>query len=48
MVIVKIAFFFLELLLLLAFSSCGELGLLFIAVGRLLILVASSTVEHRL
>ena len=29
-----------------AFSSCSELGLLFIAVGRLLIAVASLVVEH--
>ena len=31
-----------------AFSSCGELGLLFIALHRLLIVVASLVVEHRL
>ena len=31
-----------------AFSSCGERGLLFIAVRRLLIVVASLVVEHRL
>ena len=31
-----------------AFSSCGERGLLFIAVCRLLIAVASLVVEHRL
>ena len=31
-----------------AFSSCGELGLLFIAVHRLLIEVASLVMEHRL
>ena len=30
------------------FSSCGELGLLFIAVRRLLIAVASLVVEHGL
>ena len=29
-----------------AFSSCGEWGLLFIAVRRLLIAVASLAVEH--
>ena len=31
-----------------AFSSCGEQGLLFIAVHRLLIVVASLAEEHRL
>ena len=31
-----------------AFSSCGEQGLLFVAVRRLLIVVASLVVEHRL
>ena len=31
-----------------AFSSCGEQGLLFVAVRRLLIGVASDVVEHRL
>ena len=31
-----------------AFSSCGKLGLLFIAVRRLLIAVASLVAEHRL
>ena len=31
-----------------AFSSCGEWGLLFIAVRRLLIAVASLVAEHRL
>ena len=31
-----------------AFSSCGERGLLFIAVRRLLIAVASLVAEHRL
>ena len=31
-----------------ALSSCGEQGLLFIAVHRLLIAVASLVVEHRL
>ena len=31
-----------------AFSSCGERGLLFIAVCRLLIVVASLVVEHGL
>ena len=31
-----------------AFSSCGELGLLFIAVRGLLIMVASLVVEHGL
>ena len=31
-----------------AFSSCGELGLLFVAVRGLLIAVASLAVEHRL
>ena len=31
-----------------AFSSCGEWGLLFIAVRRLLIAVASLAAEHRL
>ena len=31
-----------------AFSSCGEQGLLFFAVHRLLIVVASLVVEHRL
>ena len=31
-----------------AFSSCGEQGLLFIAVHRLLIVVASLIVEHGL
>ena len=31
-----------------AFSSCGERGLLFIAVCGLLIVVASFVVEHRL
>ena len=31
-----------------AFSSCGELGLLFIAVHGFLILVASPVMEHRL
>ena len=31
-----------------AFSSCGEQGLLFVAVHRLLIVVASLVVEHRL
>ena len=31
-----------------AFSSCGEQGLLFIAAGRLLTVVASLAVEHRL
>ena len=31
-----------------AFSSCGELGLLFVAVCRLLIAVASLLAEHRL
>ena len=31
-----------------AFSSCGERGLLFIAVHRLLIVVASLVVEHGL
>ena len=30
------------------FSSCGERGLLFIAVHRLLIVVASLVAEHRL
>ena len=30
------------------FSSCSELGLLFIAVHRLLIEVASLVMEHRL
>ena len=29
-----------------AFSSCGEWGLLFVAVHRLLITVASLVVEH--
>ena len=32
----------------LAFSSCGEWGLLFVAVRGLLIAVASLVVEHRL
>ena len=31
-----------------AFSSCGERGLLFLVVRRLLIAVASLVVEHRL
>ena len=31
-----------------AFSSCGEQGLLFVAVHGLLIVVASLVVEHRL
>ena len=31
-----------------AFSSCGERGLLFVAVRGLLIAVASLVVEHRL
>ena len=31
-----------------AFSSCGEQGLLFVAVHGLLIAVASVVVEHRL
>ena len=31
-----------------AFSSCGEQGLLFVAVHRLLIAVASLVVEHGL
>ena len=31
-----------------AFSSCGERGLLFVAVRRLLIVVASLVVEHGL
>ena len=31
-----------------AFSSCGEQGLLFVAVRGLLIAVASLVVEHRL
>ena len=31
-----------------AFSSCGERGLLFIVVSRLLIAVASLVAEHRL
>ena len=31
-----------------AFSSCGERGLLFVAVSVLLIVVASLVVEHRL
>ena len=31
-----------------AFSSCGEQGLLFIAVRRLLVAVASLVAEHRL
>ena len=31
-----------------AFSSCGERGLLFVAVRRLLIAVASLVAEHRL
>ena len=31
-----------------AFSSCGERGLLFVAVSRLLIAVASLVVEHGL
>ena len=31
-----------------AFSSCSELGLLFVVVRRLLIAVASPVVEHRL
>ena len=31
-----------------AFSSCGEQGLLLVAVHRLLIAVASLVVEHRL
>ena len=31
-----------------AFSSCDEVGLLFIAVHRLLIAVASLVAEHRL
>ena len=31
-----------------AFSSCGEWGLLFVAVHRLLIVVASLVVEHGL
>ena len=31
-----------------AFSSCSKQGLLFVAVGRLLIVVASLVVEHRL
>ena len=31
-----------------AFSSCGERGLLFVAVHGLLIVVASLVVEHRL
>ena len=31
-----------------AFSSCGKRGLLFVAVHRLLIAVASLVVEHRL
>ena len=31
-----------------AFSSCGELGLLFIVVRGLLIVVASLVAEHRL
>ena len=31
-----------------AFSSCGEQGLLFVAVRRLLTVVASLVVEHRL
>ena len=50
-------FFFLNLFILAAlhlccspraFSSCGEEGLLFIAVGRLLITVASLVAEHGL
>ena len=35
-------------LLRVAFSSCGERGLLFVAVCRLLIAVASLVVEHGL
>ena len=31
-----------------AFSSCGERGLLFVVVSRLLIVVASLVVEHGL
>ena len=31
-----------------AFSSCGERGLLFVAVCRLLVVVASLVVEHGL
>ena len=31
-----------------AFSSCGEQGLLFVVVRRLLIVVASLVAEHRL
>ena len=31
-----------------AFSSCGERGLLFVVVSRLLIAVASLIAEHRL
>ena len=31
-----------------AFSSCGERGLLFVSVHRLLIVVASLGAEHRL
>ena len=31
-----------------AFSSCGKRGLLFVAVGRLLIAVASLVAEHGL
>ena len=37
-----------SLLLRTAFSSCGERGLLFVAVHGLLIVVASIVVEHRL
>ena len=31
-----------------AFSSCGEWGLLFVAVHELLVVVASLVAEHRL
>ena len=31
-----------------AFSSCGEWGLLFVSVPRLLIVVASLVADHRL
>ena len=37
-----------SLLLRTAFSSCGERGLLFVAVRRLLIAAASLVAEHRL
>ena len=36
------------LLLCVAFSSCGDCGLLFVTLCRLLIVVASLVVEHRL